>query len=1416
MPPTPPTPQLLSPENGYTLIQNSVALNWSPSEGATSYTVHWTDGSASSDFTTASTSYTVTGLQSNHHYTWYVFASNLNGSSPSTETRSITKDPTPAEISLSPQNLNVGYLPGTISFNISNPGESPLQWSLISSNPEWLTVTPSNGTNNGTITVSYILNGNSVPRTGTLTMTGIGAVNSPQYVTVTQAKAEAPIVSIVEIIPATGLQAAPAAATVNYNIDQPVTQYFIFSDGIEVGGGLIPLSEGNHSHQISFYTPGSHSIHIDVGNANGLGATDETYFVHVPPPALIWPFDNSTNVPKTPTVMWRRPLMDAVYSVQVSTNISFEPAFIVFDRSDITTTECLISNLNNDTTYYWRVLATTESAGASTWSVPYSFRTIIAPPDAPQLSIPIDGYATYEGSVTLNWLAPLRAESYIVHWTDGSTTSDFTTSSTSYPITGLQNNHNYTWAVTATNNISGSGLSSEVRSITKNPTPPVISLSTNSLNVGYLPGTTSFDITNTGESSLDWTVSSDRSWLKVNPMSETNNGNVTKTVTITYELNNYPVLREGTITVNGTGVANSPQYVTVTQAKGEVPIVTIAEFTPMTGTIAAPATVTVKYIVDQPVHTHFYLDDNLDNEIYGRDDQAGNKSFEMNLIKAGMNQILIKVSNGNGLNAASAIYEVLSSISTSSNPPEAGTTDGRGTYHYGSQATVSAAHATGYTFTNWTENDIEVSTIADYTFTVIGDRTLVAHFSPPPSISLGVISPKSGTIKAPAIVKIPCSLSQRGLISLSIDDQQVETEFGSSPVGPGNIDVNTPALSVGNHKIEIKISNTNGSNSEITNYVVISTSFYTSYTYDQAGRLSSVSSSLNEDMSDATTEATYEYFASGNVKQLVLGSNPVETITYKYNERDWLTDINNVEAAVPNIFAEKLDYFTNVPDALKQFNGNIAQARFYSGHDPSPKIGYQFAYDGANRLTSAQTLAGDMWSVSNNYNLPAIDYDANGNITSLQRNGQNAALIDNLSYHYESGNNNKLTSITNHVGNTTQTYQYDNNGNVTADSYHELNNITYNVQNLPKTLTKSGSTINYWYDAQGNRIRKQTTENVDEHYIIGAGGETEAVTDANGTVKFWSINAGSNMIGRVEQGRKHYYYLKDHLGSIRATIDQAGYKVSYDDYDPWGLQLAGRSGISGNANDKFKFTGKERDKETVSSAAQGYDYFGARYYDSRIGRWMSVDPLAEKYPNLNAYNYTANNPIIFIDPDGKGLDLPGGSQQLKAKLQNPIAFSINQAATDIHSAAVAFLRGDIIGGLKADASAVFNATVGLVTNLDPVGFSPAIITTGAEAALAKTISTENAAQSANLNRFESKLPTNASETTIRDLPNGGKAFQAEVPAKNIPGSKAVYEKQVSNSGKTLEYTKTTYDNNGNIVHVKDKIRNITIKPEDVK
>src|SRR5690625_7524228 len=83
------------------------------------------------------------------------------------------------------------------------------------------------------------------------------------------------------------------------------------------------------------------------------------------------------------------------------------------------------------------------------------------------------------------------------------------------------------------------------------------------------------------------------------------------------------------------------------------------------------------------------------------------------------------------------------------------------------------------------------------------------------------------------------------------------------------------------------------------------------------------------------------------------------------------------------------------------------------------------------------------------------------------------------------------------------------------------------------------------------------------------------------------------------------YYIKDHLGSVRAVVNSSGTVLETRDFYPYGLEMPGRSYLSGTKA-KENFTGHERDAET------GMLYAGARYYMPNVGRWTSVDPLAAR------------------------------------------------------------------------------------------------------------------------------------------------------------------------------------------------------------
>jgi RHS repeat-associated protein len=105
------------------------------------------------------------------------------------------------------------------------------------------------------------------------------------------------------------------------------------------------------------------------------------------------------------------------------------------------------------------------------------------------------------------------------------------------------------------------------------------------------------------------------------------------------------------------------------------------------------------------------------------------------------------------------------------------------------------------------------------------------------------------------------------------------------------------------------------------------------------------------------------------------------------------------------------------------------------------------------------------------------------------------------------------------------------------------------------------------------------------------------------------------------------YYIKDHLGSTRVVLREDMIRTEATDYYAFGLKMEGRAYSMGSAN-KNGFTSKERDLET------GWDYFGARYYMSHLGRWNGVDALAEQYPSTTPFGYVSNNPLSIIDPNG--------------------------------------------------------------------------------------------------------------------------------------------------------------------------------------
>jgi RHS repeat-associated protein len=106
-----------------------------------------------------------------------------------------------------------------------------------------------------------------------------------------------------------------------------------------------------------------------------------------------------------------------------------------------------------------------------------------------------------------------------------------------------------------------------------------------------------------------------------------------------------------------------------------------------------------------------------------------------------------------------------------------------------------------------------------------------------------------------------------------------------------------------------------------------------------------------------------------------------------------------------------------------------------------------------------------------------------------------------------------------------------------------------------------------------------------------------------------------------------YWYHPDHLGSSSWITYSDGKAVQHLHYLPWGEDFVNQR--TGSFSSMYTFSAKEKDAET------GYSYFGARYYSSDLSIWLSVDPMADKYPSLSPYVYCADNPVRLVDPNGE-------------------------------------------------------------------------------------------------------------------------------------------------------------------------------------
>lgn len=154
-------------------------------------------------------------------------------------------------------------------------------------------------------------------------------------------------------------------------------------------------------------------------------------------------------------------------------------------------------------------------------------------------------------------------------------------------------------------------------------------------------------------------------------------------------------------------------------------------------------------------------------------------------------------------------------------------------------------------------------------------------------------------------------------------------------------------------------------------------------------------------------------------------------------------------------------------------------------------------------------------------------------------------------------------------------------------------------------------------------------------YYVRGGGKVLAEYEnprLPGSPKAKYIFAGDRRIAMINAQGQLFFYLNDHLGSARVVFTEVNDTVViYDQhyYLAYGRDWPG--GSSTTTNQAYKYTGQPYDND----AGLDLYYYGARYYDADLGRFVAVDPLANKYPGWGPYVYTLGNPIRFVDPDGR-------------------------------------------------------------------------------------------------------------------------------------------------------------------------------------
>ncbi len=525
-----PTPVLtVSPDNravsnlsGTTTFSVTSNVNWSVSDDATWLTVSPASGSGNGTLTASFTENTSASQR--------VGTITVSGNG---QTRTVTVTQAPASLLIiSPSNAHVSYTSGSTQFTIT----SNIGWS-ISDDAAWLTVSPSSGSGNGTITATYTENTTTSQRVGTITITSGGLIGT---VTVTQDPA--PVLTISPDNRAVSYTPGSTQFTVTSNISWSV------SDDAAWLTVSPPSGSGNGTITATYQENTTTSQRFGTISITGGGITRTVTVTQAPTPALaITPADRQVSYTSGSTIF--------TVTSNISWSVSDDAAWLTLSPSSGSGNGTLTATYTENTSTSQRTGTLTVTGGGLTVKA-----TVTQAPTAELAVSPQDQIVPYtSGNTTFtitsnsSWSASDDASWLTVSPSGGTGNGTLTASYTENTTTSQR---------TGTITVTGSGMTSKV-TVTQAPAP-MLTVSPSDRPVSYAAGNTSFSVT----SNINWSISDDASWLTVSPSSGSNN----ETLTATYTENTTIGQRIGTITITGSGIT---RIVTVTQSAG-LPALTVS------------------------------------------------------------------------------------------------------------------------------------------------------------------------------------------------------------------------------------------------------------------------------------------------------------------------------------------------------------------------------------------------------------------------------------------------------------------------------------------------------------------------------------------------------------------------------------------------------------------------------------------------------------------------------------------------------------------------------------------------------------------------------------------------------------------------------------------------------------------------